>query len=251
MSATYDVQYVGDAVLGPDKKRWSLHMKDLVRETGLQRQAIHFYIKEGLVPPGIKSSRNMAWYGAHHLERLKLIRMLQHERFLPLKAIKAAFAEGQGDPRQQAFIRDVRRHIVGRLRMPARVASRPLEEALAETKANLGDVEELADMGIISIVHKDDYAHVALTDLWALELVAQLRALGFTESAGFAVRDLAIYEDAVNDMFAAETALLHKRLEKFAPPVVARMVERMVPLIHTFIERSHEAKIRNFLALTE
>ena len=106
MSATYEVQYVGDAVLGPDKKRWSLHMKDLMRETGLQRQAIHFYIKEGLIPPGIKSSRNMAWYGAHHLERLKLIRRLQHERFLPLKAIKAALAGAQGEfvPGQQAFI---------------------------------------------------------------------------------------------------------------------------------------------------
>ncbi len=226
-------------------------MKDLMRETGLQRQAIHFYIKEGLVPPGIKSSKNMAWYGQHHLERLKLIRTLQQERFLPLKAIKAALVEGQGDPKLQAFIRDVRAHLGGRLRMPTRVASRPLAEALAETKATSEDAHFLSNMGIISIVERGDAQHIAVSDLWALEIVAQLRALGFTESAGFTVLDLAMYEEAVMELFETEKELMRQRLQRFPPAAVARMVERMVPLIHTFIERSHEAKIRNFLALSE
>ena len=35
-------------------------MKDLCELTGLPRQVIHFYIQQGLVPPGVKTGRNMA-----------------------------------------------------------------------------------------------------------------------------------------------------------------------------------------------
>ena len=67
-------------------------MRDLCERTGLNRQAIHFYIQRGLLPPGEKTGPNMAWYEQGHLERLLLIKRLQHERFLPLNAIKAMLA---------------------------------------------------------------------------------------------------------------------------------------------------------------
>ena len=70
-----------------------LRMKDLIAETGLTRDTIHFYISEGLVPPPTHKRRNMAWYGPEHLERLNVIKTLQEERFLPLKAIKAVLAQ--------------------------------------------------------------------------------------------------------------------------------------------------------------
>ena len=36
-------------------REWSLKMKDLCELTGLPRQAVHFYIQEGLVPEGDRS----------------------------------------------------------------------------------------------------------------------------------------------------------------------------------------------------
>lgn len=60
--------------------------------SGLPRQAIHFYIQQGLLPEGEKTGRNMAYYSAQHVERLKIIRKLQQERFLPLKAIRGSFS---------------------------------------------------------------------------------------------------------------------------------------------------------------
>ena len=69
-----------------DPDRWCYRMKDLCESSGLPRQAIHFYIQQGLLPPGRKTGRNMAWYTDEHIERLRLIKKLQHEQFLPLKA---------------------------------------------------------------------------------------------------------------------------------------------------------------------
>ena len=34
---------------------WPYKMRDLCRITGMPRQAIHFYIQQGLVPPGRKT----------------------------------------------------------------------------------------------------------------------------------------------------------------------------------------------------
>ena len=53
---------------------YTLRMRDLCEATGLDRQAVHFYIQQGLLPPGRKTGRNMAWYTHAHVERLDLIK---------------------------------------------------------------------------------------------------------------------------------------------------------------------------------
>ena len=73
-------------------------MKDLCERTGMSRQAIHFYIRKGLVPPGIKRSKTSAEYTEKHVERILLVRRMQEEQFLPLDAIKATL-----DERDKAF----------------------------------------------------------------------------------------------------------------------------------------------------
>ncbi|MFQ5530865.1 MAG: MerR family transcriptional regulator [Gemmatimonadota bacterium] len=54
-------------------------MRDLAEESGLPKTTIHHYIREGLLPPARKSSRNAALYGSEHLERLRLIGELRDE----------------------------------------------------------------------------------------------------------------------------------------------------------------------------
>jgi DNA-binding transcriptional MerR regulator len=51
---------------------------------------IKFYIREGLLPAGQRTSKNQATYGAPHVERLALIRALQEAAGLRLDAIARA-----------------------------------------------------------------------------------------------------------------------------------------------------------------
>lgn len=256
----------GEGVVGPDGVRWTLRMKDLSDASGLQRQAIHFYIKEGLLPPGAKSARNMAWYGPVHLERLHIIRRLQHERFLPLKAIRAIL-DGVSDAfseEQRGFIRDVKRH-AATLRGPDRVTPVPVEALLATSGVSEGDLAELDRLGVAPVVTLQAGAEqgpeapeseggarfVAAEDAWAVELMGELRRLGFTDGAGFGPRDLAIYEEAISTLFEREKELLAERLTRFPPAEAAAMVERVLPLVHRFLNRYHESKIRRFFAAWE
>lgn len=55
--------------------------------TGLTRDTIHYYVKEGLVHAPEKTGATVAWYDAKHVARLKSIRALRSAG-LPLAAVK-------------------------------------------------------------------------------------------------------------------------------------------------------------------
>src|ERR687887_2361854 len=66
-----------------------LKMRELAEASGVSSGTIKHYLREGLLPEPVKTSRNMAYYPPEFVERIKLIKQLQEERFMPLKHIKA------------------------------------------------------------------------------------------------------------------------------------------------------------------
>jgi DNA-binding transcriptional MerR regulator len=222
-------------------------MKDLCELTGLSRQAIHFYVQQGLVPAGIKTGRNMAYYGEEHLERLHMIRRLQHERMLPLKAIKAILDDDAAgfEPSQRQLLRDVRTRLAGsQLSRPDLQRTVPAEPLCRQHELDLAEVEKLAELGIIAMVD----GRIPEDDVWALEHWAAIRQAGFVAELGFDVADIGIYEHAITTLFAQEKHLLLERLSALPPDRVAAMIERVLPLIHQFLVRYHTAQVRNFFS---
>lgn len=66
----------------------SLRMAELSARSGVPRETIHFYLREGLLPRPRKGGRTVAYYGEEHLERLRTIRRLREEKYLPLAVIR-------------------------------------------------------------------------------------------------------------------------------------------------------------------
>jgi len=234
---------------------WCLRMKDLCEATGLNRQAIHFYIREGLLPAGHKTGRNSATYGEHHLERLRVIQRLQGERFLPLKAIKAMLDGGGEDftETQRGWLRELKGHVATTLARGADAAEPvPVGPLLDAHGLAQEELEQLETLGVVPVARgASGEPVVSAEDAWVVELMGELRALGFTEERGFGVADVALYERFVSQLFDAETELLKDRLTNLEPREAAQMTERVLPLVHRFIVRYHEAKIRRFFAALE
>lgn len=69
-----------------------MRIGELAEATGVSTQTIHYYLREGLLPPPIKTARNMAYYGPEHVEDIRLIKELQEKRYLPLSVIKLVLA---------------------------------------------------------------------------------------------------------------------------------------------------------------
>lgn len=65
-----------------------MRMAELARRSGLSVPTIKYYLREGLLQPGRRTSVNQAVYDTSHLERLRLIRALANVAGLPLNRIR-------------------------------------------------------------------------------------------------------------------------------------------------------------------
>jgi DNA-binding transcriptional MerR regulator len=69
-------------------------MRELIQRTGVSREMIHYYTREGMLPPVEKPRPNQAIYTENHVERILLIKKLQHNHFLPMPMIKQIIEKG-------------------------------------------------------------------------------------------------------------------------------------------------------------
>lgn len=65
-----------------------MKMKELMERSGLPRTTIHFYLREGLLHPPIKTGRTMAYYDQSHLERLQAIKKIKKDLRVPVELIR-------------------------------------------------------------------------------------------------------------------------------------------------------------------
>jgi DNA-binding transcriptional MerR regulator len=234
-------------------------MKDLCELTGLDRQTVHFYIAKGLVPEGHKTGRNMAYYGAEHLERIRLIRELQHSRFLPLDAIRAVLdGEDAGFTREQkAMLVEVKHRVADVLRDARESGSGsgeperslvPVDALLRQHGVGPDELEQLVGIGLLALVEREGETLVAEQDAWLIELWGSLRAAGFTAALGFTVADLGMYAEMIGELFRRELRSLVPRLAKLPADRSAELFRRGLPLINNFLVRYHTAKARQFFS---
>lgn len=221
-------------------------MRDLCARTGLSRQTIHFYVAQGLLPPPRKTGRTMGYYSEAHVERLQLIRRLQEEHFLPLPAIRAMLEDEQdGFSRAQ---RHVLAEVKQKLTAVAAVGEEPpaekLADVLARCKLPRREADELAELGLLRIAGRGKSAEVSAEGAWLLELWAEVRAAGFTRERGFGPELLLLFERGIAQIFEEEKQILARLAATLPGPEVAAMVDRALPLIHSFLVRAHQRRVR-------
>ena len=78
-------------------RRRHLKMKDLSEATGVNGATIRYYINEGLLPKPYKPFRNMAYYDESFIDKIKFIKTLQKDYFLPLEVIRVGIKESGYD----------------------------------------------------------------------------------------------------------------------------------------------------------
>ncbi len=234
---------------------WPYKMRDLCRLTGMPRQAIHFYIQKGLIPPGRKTGRNTARYGDVHVQRIRVVKQLQNERFMPLKAIRAVL-DGRDDaftPEQRDLLVEVKQRLVASIARPT--AEEPRVDARALLVRHGLDRNDLEDMRRARIIDLQDGPRgkptVPADEAWAFEILGHVRRAGFTRALGFDAKLLRIYARAVATLFDREKRVLTERLMKLPPDRVAVMLEKAMPLVHEFFARYHAQKVRDFFGSIE
>lgn len=169
-----------------------LKMKDLEACTGVSRETIRFYIREGMLPEPERPRRNVAWYGPDHVERVRAIKRLQAERQLPLGAIRdlldradvRALAEGRGERIASLLPAMLDRGLEAD-------GSDPLEAVAAVSGLTVEELRAMAEAGILEV---DDEDRIDRRDRPICEAWGRIRQAGFSAEDGFTVDQLREYQ---------------------------------------------------------
>ena len=65
-----------------------MKISELVKKTGVTKETIHYYIREGVLRKPRKSGKNSADYNQKYIDQINLIKSLRENYFLPLPVIK-------------------------------------------------------------------------------------------------------------------------------------------------------------------
>jgi DNA-binding transcriptional MerR regulator len=226
-----------------------LRMRDLVRESGLPRETIHFYKLQGLLPEPIKTGRNTALYTQEHLARLRHIRELQERQFLPLKAIRAILDESAQEdftPEQEDLVRRVRATLTGwahAQQQPTVPVSRFVPERVSRA-----ELREFADEGLVGVHGSGPGARVSEDDAVILECWAQFKDMGFGPERGIQPADLGMHDESMQQLVKREARLVLGTYGGEDAEHISGVIEQIAPVIVRLLGAMHRKHIRQFLA---
>jgi len=173
-----------------------LRMRELAEASGVPAPTIKHYLREGLLPEPVKTSRNMAYYPPEFVDRIRLIKQLQEERYLPLKAIKEVL---DSQERSRTSASEARK----RYGVPKEVLDR------------------LAELEVLT----PNSRGYSPSDVTIIEAISRFRAGGYDEQIGFTVYDTLRYKVALEELARQEVDVVMERLAGEVPP--ERVVEML------------------------
>jgi DNA-binding transcriptional MerR regulator len=181
-----------------------LRMGELARASGVSAATIKHYLREGLLPEPVKTSRNMAYYPADFVDRIRMIKQLQEERYMPLRVIKDLLEE---DPdRARALIE------LGDKLLEHALASESERVSAAEVRHRYDLPQDVLDRLAELDVLTPDKQGYSPTDVRIVEAISRFRAGGYEERIGFTVYDTLRYKQSMADLVKQEVDVLMERL---------------------------------------
>ena len=198
---------------------------ELARRAGVPVATVKYYVREGLIGPTRKSGRTMAWYEPALATRIRAIKDLQHEHYLPLDVIRETIDRDRDQPDEVAAAEA----IAGVLSRHAGRRSLTRDELLARGTA-ARELDWLAAVGLARPIGPDQR--------YQGDDLALLTTLGAARRAGLAVEMLPF--DILQDYLVAIRALVDVELRMFREGVIRRASSRDVGRLTTAATRLSE-----------
>jgi DNA-binding transcriptional MerR regulator len=182
-----------------------LKMSELAEQSGVSAGTIKHYLREGLLPEPVRTSRNMAYYPLEFVERIRLIKRLQEDRFMPLRLIKGVIDE---DPQRARALIELEDRIIER----ATAAQERGRVSRAEVRRRYGVPDNVLErLESLRILSPNSRGYDA-DEVKIIEAISRFRAEGYDERIGFTVYDAVRYREALQPLVEEEVNVLLERL---------------------------------------
>ncbi|MCB2089606.1 MAG: MerR family transcriptional regulator [Sphingomonadaceae bacterium] len=211
-----------------------MKMRDLERKTGVNRETIRVYLREGLVPQPQRPARNSADYDERHVRAIRAVRRLQSDNGMTLPQIKAVLEGKQSNrPIGAQSLTQLEELVSVRVGVNKnQISLDELERTYPNAKRDAAGLEKV---GIIEISHGKHGEAVTLSDAGLIDIWSRMRAAGFTEENGFPPEILSYYVDAAELVAGREAGIFLEQVKGvLTEDEAASMLEVALPSMLAF-----------------
>ncbi len=201
-----------------------MKMRDLEQRTGVRREMIHFYFRNGLLPEPKRPKPNVAEYGEGHVRSILAIRRLQDEQRLSIDEIKRSLNGHAASVQTDAMTYRHLDELVG-ARLGADKTLVPLATLIETYPEAEIDARALHEVGAIELVTRKGKRSLSRMDARIVAIWGEMRKAGYTEQTGFAADVTALYVDRAKDLATAEIAAFMARIPPEAPQQKVELAE--------------------------
>jgi len=211
-----------------------MKMRELEQRTGVNRETIRVYLRQGLLPEPRRSARNVADYGEEHVRGILSIRRLQTEQRLPLASIKRALGgDPSAVPADADVLRQIERLVAANLGMDETLV--PLSALKTRNPKAESDARVLRSIGAITPHRRSGQLLLSPVDAQLVALWGDMRSAGFTEAHGFNPSVTRIHVQAAEKLAQQEVrAFLAGLAGSDQSPPAARMVDAALSTMLSF-----------------
>ena len=211
-----------------------MKMRDLEAKTGVNRETIRVYFREGLLPEPARPARNVADYGEEHVRAITAIRKLQRDSAFTLADIRSML-NGEKTARHvgATTLSHLEQLVASRVGVESGLM---LLSALAEQNPYAEtDAAALARIGVVELIDTDEGPALSLTDTGLVNIWARMRQVGFDEAHGFPPEIVDYYVTAAEFVADHEAGIFLEKVEgKLGQDEAASMLEFALPSMLTF-----------------
>jgi DNA-binding transcriptional MerR regulator len=222
-----------------------MKISELVKKTGVPKETIHFYIREGLLRKPRKSGVNAAEYNEKHAEQLILIKDLRNNYYLPIPEIKKVVKNfKKQSPSDQAVSQVNSRYF------------RPMDRLL-ETDVVGADVfcketglgpkwlVKMEAWGVITAKNVEGQPVYSQDDLIIGRLLVDIDRLGFGPRDGYDPEDLKPIADFIREyVTSGQNKYLEAYLEKLAAGDIQKDRGQITEIMSLFFYHMYRKLVR-------
>ncbi len=166
---------------------------ELAKQTDTNITTLKYYIREGLIRPVVKTGRNMSWYDPACIETVRMIHMLQKERYYPISVIRDLLdTDTLRRPPEMALLDAI--HKVDDSTDPRVLTT---DDAVRLSGLDRHQIATLSEAGLISAARKRQREAFTEEDLSVMKLVKRRMDAGIPLDQSIAA--LRIYDRAVRN----------------------------------------------------
>jgi DNA-binding transcriptional MerR regulator len=197
-----------------------LKISELAEAADVPVATVRHYLREGLLPEPVKTSRNMAYYPPEFAGRIRLIKQLQEERFMPLRVIREVLDSAGDDVDRLHAVVEAGDSLVDRVLAPLSERT-PEAEVLERFDIPERALRRLAEVGVLS---PGDGGYTQ-AEVRIVDAISRFRAAGWNETSGFGARDVARLMTGLAPVISDELELLMERFAALDPERAASLLD--------------------------